>query len=486
MQRLRVSLFAQIIFWFFLNLLFLAALLWLFFSFRFDPRLPSFLRSGTRIESITGLVEEETNNKTRAERDEILQRYTQIYNVEFFLFDNAGRQLAGREIALPEEIRSEITRFEPPPGARRGLNPRLTDAPSFRPPFSPSPRSLYLRTANPSLYWFVGRIMTFDSDKHEATRTRLLAASDSFTGRGLFFNPLPYLFLTGAVIGFSILFWLPFVRRITRAVGQMNDAAAQIAEERFDVRVDERRTDELGRLGKSINHLAARLSGFVTGQKRFLGDISHELNSPLARMQFALTILEDRVDESNRAYVADVREEVELMTKLVSELLAYSKAGIKSAEVKLENVSLRPLVERVVERETATENAKVKIEINENLNVQAQPELLDRALANVVRNAVRYAGEAGEITIAANQNNGKVELTVADQGAGVPEAEIDRLFDPFYRLETDRSRQTGGSGLGLAIVKTCVEACRGKVLARKRIPNGLEISINLQSSKPTE
>ncbi|MGC2238938.1 MAG: HAMP domain-containing sensor histidine kinase [Pyrinomonadaceae bacterium] len=263
----------------------------------------------------------------------------------------------------------------------------------------------------------------------------------------------------------------------------MTAATEKIAEEEFGARVSEKRTDELGKLGGAINHLAKRLSGFVTGQKRFLGDISHELNSPLARMQFALSILEDRVDENNRAYVADVKEEVELMSKLVGELLTYSKAGIKTTQVNLESVRLKPLVEMIVERETATENVDIKMEVSENLEALAQPELLARALGNVVRNAVRYAGRAGMIRVSAENGNNQVKIIVADSGAGVPDADIEKLFDPFYRIESDRSRQTGGIGLGLAIVKTCVEACQGKVFAENRSPGGFAIILLLKSSK---
>lgn len=293
---------------------------------------------------------------------------------------------------------------------------------------------------------------------------------------------MPFIILAGVVIGFSILFWLPFVRNITKAVGQITAAAGQIAEEKFDVRVSENHTDELGQLGQSINHLAQRLSGFVHGQKRFLGDISHELNSPLARMQFALSILEDCQDEEKkRAYVEDIREEVILMSKLVSELLTYSKAGIKKTEIKLTRLDLSPLVESVVTRETANENAEIELKIDEKIEVLAQPELLSRALANVVRNAVRYAGSLGKITITAENTNNQTKITVADNGAGVPEAEIGKLFDPFYRVESDRARQTGGTGLGLAIVKTCIEGCQGKVFARNRAPSGFEIVITLKS-----
>ncbi len=324
--------------------------------------------------------------------------------------------------------------------------------------------------------------MIFEPNDSEPTRARIIAVSDSFSGNGLFFDPLPWLIIVGVVVVVSMLFWLPFVRNLTKNLALMTDAAEQIAKERFDVRVSETRSDEIGRLGKAVNYLASRLSGFVSGQKRFLGDISHELNSPLARMNFALTILEDRVDEKNLAYVEDVKEEVEVMSKLVGELLNYSKAGIKATEIELEKIRLLPLVERVVARETATEQAVIKIEIEKDLEVCAQSELLSRALANIVRNAVRYAKDAGEIKVEAEKISGnQVKIIVSDKGAGVPENTLEKIFDPLFRTESHRSRQTGGSGLGLAIVKTCVEACAGKVYAENLNQKGFAVNILLKS-----
>jgi two-component system sensor histidine kinase CpxA len=122
----------------------------------------------------------------------------------------------------------------------------------------------------------------------------------------------------------------------------------------------------------------------------------------------------------------------------------------------------------------------VQFEIPDSLSVLAQPGLLSRALANLVRNAVRYAGQAGPVTIAAIRQEGKVIVTVADQGPGVPDASLEQIFDPFFRAEPSRSRDTGGVGLGLAIVKTCVEACQGTVSAVNRFPHGLEVRISLK------
>ncbi len=478
MFGVRFSLFTKIILWFFLNLLLIGIGLAIVFNFRVDPNTPYLGRASNRIEAVTRQIEIQTFDRTRAERDELLKKLSAEYNVDFFLFDNQGKQIGGRETALPAEIVKDITRPEGPPPLQR---PPGETAP--HPPGGssvPPPPSVYFTTKEPTRYWFVGRIRLVDPDSGENVRSRVIVATDSYTGNGLFFDIKPFIVIATGIIGLSILLWFPFVRNITRDVRRMTNATTQIADEEFDVRVSQKRTDELGSLGTSINHLAGRLSGFVEGQKRFLGDISHELNSPLARMQFALGILEERVDEQNLDYVKDVMEEVELMSRLVAELLSYSRAGIRTPEIELEKVYLNPLVERVVQREAA--NAEVNID--DDLTVLAQPELLSRAISNVLRNAIRYAGDAGLITISAvRDGRDRVKIVIADQGPGVPDSALNKLFDPFYRIDSDRSRETGGTGLGMAIVKTCVETCKGHVSARNRTPTGLGITIILSTER---
>jgi two-component system sensor histidine kinase CpxA len=496
MMRPRFSLFTRILLWFFLNLVVLGAVLLLFFNlqFRLRPESPLVGDAGNQIENIARLMVIEMYGKTRQERDAIVERHGDRHQINFLLYDNSGELLAGKADA-PAEVLEQVTRLgplpndrpddrPPPPPGRPDDRPPPPGGPPGDRPLPVHPPIFTLKTSNPTRYWMGVRIPFFDKDRGESRRSTLLAGSDSITGHGLFFNPRPWLLAVAIVLALSILLWLPFVRGITRAIGQMTTAAEQIAEERFDVRVDERRTDEIGRLGKAINHLAARLSGFVHGQKRFLGDVSHELNSPLGRLQVALGILEERVDPAQRGYVADAQEDVRLMSHLVSELLAYAKAGIKTAEVKLEPIVLRPLVEQVIAREVSG-TANINVEIEDSLTVLAQPELLARALANVIRNAVRYAGQAGPIVVSATREDKQVKISVADQGAGVPTESLEKLFDPFYRPESHRARATGGAGLGLAIVKTCVEACQGTVTAHNRQPNGFEIAITLRAEQVT-
>ena len=224
--------------------------------------------------------------------------------------------------------------------------------------------------------------------------------------------------------------------------------------------------------------MAARLSGHAAGQKRFLGDIAHELCAPIARLQMALGILEQRADSTQQPYLDDLREELAHMSGLVNELMSFSKAGLRAAEVKLQPVRLRELAQRVVDREIPP-GREVTLEINDALLALAEPELLARALGNLLRNALRHGGDSGLISISATAGGERVRLAVRDCGPGVPEEALSRIFEPFYRVDDSRARETGGIGLGLAIVKTCVEACRGTVRARNLQPRGLEVVLDL-------
>jgi two-component system sensor histidine kinase CpxA len=297
----------------------------------------------------------------------------------------------------------------------------------------------------------------------------------------LFFDVAPWVSLGLAALVLSVLLWFPLVRGINRSIAQMTGATRQIAAGRFGVRVDEKRLDELGALGQSINQMAGRLAGLVAGQKRFLGDVAHELCSPLAKLRVSLGILEQRAAEDQRAYVASAENEAAHMAALVNELLSFSKASLGAPSAQLQPVNVREIIDKAVRRETSDiAGVQVQVEVQPELLAIADAELLARAAGNLLRNSVRYAGSAGPILVTANRDGGAIRITVADCGPGVPAADLPRIFDPFYRVDASRDRATGGVGLGLAIVKTCVEACGGSVICRNREPSGLEVTIQLE------
>ncbi len=328
---------------------------------------------------------------------------------------------------------------------------------------------------SPKLYW-VGACIPLRSPEQERQRPGvLLMSSASFVGTPLFFDLKPWLAMAAAIAAVFVLCWLPFIRGLTRTVGELSRVTEQIAEGRFEHHLPDTRRDELGLLAGGINRMAARLAGFVSGQKRFLGDIAHELCAPIARIQFALGILENKTPPGA---VDDLQDEVRQMSALVGELLSFSKSGMASKQKPQLPVDVAAITNQAV----AQEGARAEVLVELGLQAMGDADSLGRALANLVRNAVRYAGEAGPISITAREDRGEVSILVSDTGPGLPADEVERVFTPFYRVETSRNRALGGVGLGLAIVRDCVEACQGTVRCRNRVPAGLEVEIRLKKA----
>ena len=385
-------------------------------------------------------------------REAILVRYKTEYGVDFRLYDAQGMRLAGTEGTLPELVESRVIRPPgPPPPVTTGLGP---------PPF-------LVEAGDPRLYW-IG-VRTLLPDRQRATL--LLVSSTLFTNP-FFFEWEPWLAigLTGVLV--TVLCWLPLVGGLTRDIRKMTEATAMVADGQFDVRLDTRRGDELGSLGKSINQMAARLRDYVDGQKRFLGDVAHELRSPLGRMQVALGILERKTEE--QGYVKDLQEDVEVLSELTKELLAFARSELKREPLELIPVPLRAALERAAEQE----GAKAVFDVDAELTVMGDESLLFRAFSNLFRNAVHYAG--GEISVTGRRQGEQVVTVVADRGPGVPEEALEKIFTPFFRLDSARDRTKGGTGLGLAIVRNNVEACGGSVSARNRAGGGLEMVVTLR------
>jgi two-component system, OmpR family, sensor histidine kinase CpxA len=482
-MKLRFPLLVKILSWVFLNLVVLAAAFFLLFNVQLRLGLDSLLAgpAGGRIRAVSEVIVSELKGRPITDWGGVLKNFEDAYKVQLYLFRNDGTQAGGKTVTLPKDVAEKITERRagdgmgrgPPPGRGQGRRAELA-ASTVQPAF-------VLRSGDPRGYWVGVRLPLTDESQARPCPVILLVASHSLRAGGLFFDVTPWLAVGFGAVVFSVLFWIPLVRSVTRSISQMTHAAEQIAKGRFDSRVDEARGDELGRLGQAINRMAGRLAGFVMGQKRFLGDTAHELCSPIARMQVALGILEERADEKQKTYLADLREELDHISNLVNELLSFSKASLQQKETRLEPVNLATVARRVIAREGATEG-QVQTRVDEKLAVLAEPELLSRALANLVRNAIRYAGHAGPITLAAEAKTDWVSITVVDQGPGVPDSLLQQIFDPFFRGEPSRSRETGGIGLGLAIVKTCVEACQGTVSASNHPPSGLQVEMVLRAA----
>lgn len=496
-------------------LLVLAFLLFARLQFRFELKSFLFAPARERVMSVSRLAALQLPDTPRSEWSKLLNRYAAQYPAQFYLFNDDGVQLAGKPVKLPATVFQQVrnsrfrhgpegTHHPPPPpddhgvtgsgfgGQPEGPPPNQGHGP---PPHDGNERAgppaglphlgltdapvSFLKTSNPTEYWAEVGIPLWIPDRADPIHGVLVWQMHSLWTEPFFFDYRPWLAISVFVIFISALCWVPLVRGLTQSVSRVTEATMRIAGGHFDIKLPATRRDELGQLSESINRMAERLSGHVYGQKRFLGDVAHELSSPLARMQVALSILERRIaEEQSCAYVADVQEEVEHMSTLVGELLSFSKAQIAAMNAEIRRVNLEETIDRVLARE-ASEQSNISIHIDKGLEVLAAPEYLFRALANIVRNAIRYAGSAGPIEISASALHGQVEVKVADSGPGISEGELEDVFRPFYRPEFARQRETGGTGLGLAIVRDCVESCGGRVVCRNRAPHGLEVVIEL-------
>jgi two-component system sensor histidine kinase CpxA len=499
-MHIRLPLYGKILLWFFLNLVAVVAVLIALFIVQFHFNLDWLLATGARerLESVRDLIIGELETTSPDDWVHVMDRYSQAQHVRFALFDDNAEPLVGGINVLPAEVRTRILerptfgRFRRPEERNVPLSEQTsaappvpatpsTPAPMRRPGPRPQLRAL-MRTVDPTYYWMLASARLDNPLVGEPMRVVLVVRSTTISAGGLILNPKPWIAVGIGIVLFSLFFWLPLVRGITRTIGKMVMATRQIADGRFDVRVGQRRNDELGALSDSIDQMAVRLDGLVTGQKRFLGDIAHELCSPLARLQIALGILEQRATGEQADFVKSATQKAEQISALVGELLSFSKASFGASAVTIKPVQIRDAVQQAIQRELPKE-ADVQVDVPGDLQAAADIELLVRALGNLIRNAIRHGVPNGPIFIKARGTaENEVFITVADSGPGVPEGELSKIFDAFYRLDASRARETGGVGLGLAIVRTCIESCGGTVSARNREPHGLEVEITLHGA----
>jgi len=476
MSRLRLPLYLKILLWFGVNLLMLALLVFGFLSMQFRMSLDWMLsgEAGERIAAIGDTMTDKLSRLPEKEWPEMLQYYETRYDVTFALFSSSGTQVMGTRVQVPAEVQPRlIDRRSPgdrPPPRRPPLG-----ASRNRPPDAPPKPRFLLRAGNPAHYWAgIHLDLTQQSDNRPLT---LIMVSNTITGGGLFFDLWPWLGLAAAALLLSALVWMPFVRGITGFLRRLNHAAGRIAQGNFGERVSRGRNDELGELSSSVNTMAAQLGEYVAEQRRITADVAHELCSPIARMQMALGVVEQRSTPEQAGYLKKLDAELQHMARLVEEVLAFSKAETLPERKTAEDIHLHELIVAVIAREAP--EADIQLNVPTELHLHSLRDALDRAIGNILRNAVRYAADSGPIQIHADQQDGNTVIRVSDQGPGVPPDTLPRLFEPFYRPEAARRRSTGGSGLGLAITKRCIEACRGTVTARLREPTGLEIVISI-------
>lgn len=292
---------------------------------------------------------------------------------------------------------------------------------------------------------------------------------------------LPYYFL---VIGATaVLMWLAAVGVVV-PIQKIATSIAAFGRGELSVRVQTKRSDEIGQLGRSFNDMAERLERLILSERRLLGDISHELRSPLARLKFAIKLA--RTSPDSQTALDRIERDVNRIASLVADIVEITTVEGDPAMRSTEPVSLGALLDEVVRDcsvEAEMRGSRIEVTERPDITVTGSRELLRRAVENVLRNAIRYSPDGSPIEIALSRVNGHACFTVRDLGPGVPEESLGRIFDPFFRVEEARNTNGGGSGLGLSIAKRATHAHHGAIVAENAKP-GLRVRINLPMTPP--
>lgn len=292
-----------------------------------------------------------------------------------------------------------------------------------------------------------------------------------------------------AVLATSGLVCYAMARYLLAPVGTLRDATHRFSEGDLEARVGDQlagRDDELGQLGRDFDHMAGRLGTLLSAQRQLLRDISHELRSPLARLSVALGLARRRSQGDSTEALDRIEREADRLNELIGQLLSLTRMEGDGTAAEPERIELLPLVRDIVDDadfEAQGRGRHVELVEGETCVTDGHPELLHRAIENVVRNAVRYTGEGTTVraSLTSHGTNGTHEavFVVRDDGPGVPDETLTNLFEPFYRTDEARERASGGTGLGLSISDRAVRLHGGSIVARNVEDGGLEVEIRL-------
>lgn len=416
---------------------------------------------------------------------EVLQGYSESYEIRFHVqsLDDMGNIPSNDSI--PDKVIKAANRIPRPqislcPEPDESGTQSIDSALETESGFLPMQNAIYLRAGNPTRYWY-GRLVFIPDENHKLHYVLLVSSSLSFSGHGLYFNMYGVLITIALVLGLSFLWWWPFVLRITRPVARITRDAEQIAAGHYVLPehppaarvLPLSRQDEIKRLDDAVDSMSSQLMHQMFGQRRFIRQIAHELGSPIARMKFGLAVLEERVDEETSVRVRKLSKDMEEVAMLVEDVLDYLRSEGVPGKPTLEPVPLVRVVKELIDLEG--QHADIVMEQPEcEVVIQTDLECLRRAVGNVLRNAVCYAGDSGPITVHITQDDNEVVVRVEDNGPGVPPNELPNLTEPFFRGER-ASEISGGSGLGLSIVKQCMKICHGRLQFSNRSPQGLSV-----------
>ncbi len=450
------SLFLKIFLWFWATMVLIGLALVVFWSLQPEIVVSRWRGStGEAVAMYAQMAAEELDRYGDTALQNYLQRLQTSAEIRAAMFDDKGGVIAGRASATAREMAARVAQT----GDRETILSG-TEAYAGQRAIGPSGRN----------YVFVAEMQRggpFGAFRPGA-RTQLMR--------------LTIAILISGLICYALAFYL------TRPILRLRTASDRLAAGDLTARAGPevaRRRDELGDLVRDFNRMAERIEALITSQRQLISDISHELRSPLARLNVALGLARQRSGAEASPVLDRIEREAERLNEMIGRLLTLARIQTAQEPPQKEPVDLQELVSEVAADaafEAQEHHCTVCVVAAEPCTTLGSPELLRSAVENVVRNAIRYTppGTAVELTLAAPRDGHNwAEITVRDHGPGVPEAELRNVFRPFYRVTGARERETGGVGLGLAITERAVNLHGGTVQASNAPTGGLQVRIRV-------
>jgi two-component system, OmpR family, sensor histidine kinase CpxA len=330
------------------------------------------------------------------------------------------------------------------------------------------------------------RIIIFNGAKYQLFAVNQLLPKKRSVSLVSLVNHLPFSTRLSLSLVISFLCCWLLARSFTSPLIVIQKASRDIGKGKLTTRVTKfnQRSDEFGDLARSFNKMAERLENNITAHQRLLGDVSHELRSPLTRLQLAIALAEKNIDNKleQQKHLNRCETEADRLDEMIADVLTLSRLEHNQSAFVAEAIELSTLVSHVVnDCQYFATSQKVTITLKDETNfaLLADSKLLASAISNIINNAVKYTPNDQVVTVELKEEHGNILLIVSDHGPGVPTEMIDKLFIPFFRVGDGRERSSGGIGLGLAIAQQAITLHQGKIIAENIKPTGLRVTISL-------
>ncbi len=336
-----------------------------------------------------------------------------------------------------------------------------------------------LLVANQNDYFFIGPTkVVLNGKKYDLFITQYIGRFKARILFHLFHSITIWQWLSYLLV--SVLVCLGLAFSITRPIKKLKNVMQAVANGEAHKAEHElgTRFDEFGDLARSFDEMSEKIHASIDSQKQLLSDVSHELRSPLTRLQVALGVLEKT--SGNQAMIERIELECNRMDEMIGQLLSMAAIERGQTYESKQLIDLKQLLESVIndaQFEAQKKQVTIKAEFETDRQVNGYYGLLRSAIENVVRNAIRYSEQGGEIKLSLICGNEQCRITIADYGVGVKQEHLTTIFEPFYRTEKARSRESGGAGLGLTIAAKAIAAHSGLIRAYPNEPKGLVVEI---------